>query len=227
MKVADLEKMKKLTKNIVILGAGGHAMVLLDCLMMNKRKILGFLEKNSLNKSDSAAKRPPILGSDDHLKKLSPQKVELVNGVGSVKSLEKRRDIFRACKDLKFKFATVIHPKSIVSKTAKIGEGVQILAGAIVQPNSQIGMNSIINTGAIVEHDCSVGDHVHIASGAILSGGVSVGSESHIGAGATIKQGITIGNRCVIGAGAVVIKNVSNGETVVGVPAEPVKSKRN
>ncbi len=81
----------------------------------------------------------------------------------------------------------------------------------------------IINSGVIVEHDCVIDNHVHIATGARLGGTVHVMEEAHVGAGATIKQHITIGARSIVGAGAVVVKDVPAAQTVVGVPAKPLK----
>lgn len=214
--------MKKLKKNVVIIGAGGHAMVILDCLTLTKIKVLGFLEKPSEKKLSFSKELPPILGTDIYLEKLSCKKVHLANGIGSIKSLQNRKEIYLRGKKFGFDFTSVFHPKAIISKSANISEGVQIFAGAIVQPNCKIGINSIVNTGAIIDHDCLIGEHVHIASGAVLSGGVSIGNETHIGAGAIVKQGVFIGDRCVVGAGAVVLKNVRSGEVVVGVPALPL-----
>ena len=40
----------------------------------------------------------------------------------------------------------VIHPKAIIAENVQIGEGVQIMAGAIIQPEVTIGKQCIINT---------------------------------------------------------------------------------
>jgi acetyltransferase-like isoleucine patch superfamily enzyme len=47
-----------------------------------------------------------------------------------------------------------------------------------------------------------------------------------IGANATVLGGVTIGERAMIGAGAVVTKDVPAGQTWVGNPARPLKSRR-
>lgn len=203
-------------KEIVILGGGGHAKVLIDAILSaGSFRIKGILDP-CLKKGSKVAGYP-VLGPDKLLDGL--KNVLLVNGIGTIKACDKRKKIFEACKRKGFKFPEIVHPKTYISKTAKIREGAQILTGASVNTYAQIGEDSIINTRAIVEHDCKIGAHVHIASGAILGGAVRVGERSHIGMGAKVLQGVNIGRNATVGAGAVVTKDVGDGKTVVGIPA--------
>lgn len=161
----------------------------------------------------------PIIGDDSAISAYSNDAVELVNGLGSVGDTALRASIYYKFKKLGYGFRQVIHPAAIIASDCILGEGVQVMAGAVVNTGTKIAEDSIINTGAVVDHDCVIGSHVHIAPGAILSGGVQVGDGSHIGTGATVIQGIKIGANVLIGAGAVVIRNIPNGVTVIGVPA--------
>jgi serine acetyltransferase len=52
---------------------------------------------------------------------------------------------------------------------------------------------------------------------------VTVVNSELIGVGANIIEERTIGENSVIGAGAVVINDIGDGQTVVGVPAKPIK----
>jgi acetyltransferase-like isoleucine patch superfamily enzyme len=88
-----------------------------------------------------------------------------------------------------------------------------------------LGLGCIINTGATFYHDCVLGDGVHICPGVHLAGDVQVGELSWLGIGCTVRQGIRIGAGVTVGAGAVVIDDVPDGQTVVGVPARPLKNK--
>lgn len=210
-------------KEIILIGAGGHARVLISSLNALQREIIGILSPDTTLIGQSIA-GIRILGNDDKVRDYVPDSVELVNGLGSVALLEKRKDIYIKFTKDGYKFANVIHPTATVMDNVQLGEGAQIMAGAIVQTGCQIGDNAIINTGAVVDHDCIVGAHVHIAPGAVISGGVEIGAMTHIGTGATIIQGIKIGNGAIIGAGTVVIKDIPHGKKVVGNPAKELNA---
>lgn len=164
-----------------------------------------------------------VIGGDDAVLCHPAESLRLANGVGSVRSTAARRGVFLRFSMRGYRFVTVVHPAAVVATNAELGEGVQLMAGAIVQPGVRIGRDAIVNTGATVDHDCRIGDHVHIAPGATLSGDVEIGEGTHVGAGATVIQGVRIGASCVVGAGALVLRNVADGATVVGVPAREIR----
>ncbi len=207
-------------KPVIIVGAGGHARVLLDSLRLQKVKVLGALDKRSGNLD--AIEGLPLLGDDSVIVKYPPDEVDLVNGLGSVGDTSLRRGIFEKFKNLGYRFRSVIHPAAIVAENCVLGEGVQVMAGAVINTGTCIAADAIINTGAVIDHECSIGRHVHIAPGVTISGGVQVGDGSHIGTGATVIQGGSIGELALVGAGAVVIGDVASGSKVVGVPAKAI-----
>jgi len=203
---------------LILIGAGGHARVLLDALELAGARILGLLDTNaSLAEREVAGYR--VLGDDEVLRQHAPGTVELVNAIGSVDSMQARKRVYEKLRRAGHVFASVIHPRATVSRHALAAAGVQIMAGAVVQAGARLGEDSIVNTGASVDHDCVVGAHVHVAPGATLSGKVRIGDETHIGAGAVVIQGVRIGARCTVAAGAVVLKEVRDGTRVKGLPA--------
>uniref|UniRef100_A0A7V3J935 Acetyltransferase n=1 Tax=candidate division CPR3 bacterium TaxID=2268181 RepID=A0A7V3J935_UNCC3 len=115
---------------------------------------------------------------------------------------------------------TIAHPMASIAENAEIGEGTQIMAGAIIQPEAQIGRYCIINTGASVDHEDILEDGVEIAPGATLCGNVHVGINAWICAGAVVLPRLKIGADAIVGAGAVVIRDVPDSAVVVGVPAK-------
>jgi UDP-perosamine 4-acetyltransferase len=115
--------------------------------------------------------------------------------------------------------ASAISASAVVSRTARLGVGVQLIAGSVVNAATVLGDGVIVNTNASIDHDCRIGDFVHIAPGAVLGGAVKVGDEAMIGLGARVLPGIHIGAGAIVGAGAVVTRDVEANTVVVGVPA--------
>lgn len=215
-------------KTCIILGAGGHARVLIDCLQHSKEvAIFGILDPNQ-DLIGSTIFDIPVIGSDELLAEMTDKGVEyFVVGVGGAGNNHPRIKLFNQALRYGLKPLTVTHPSAIISRWAIIGDGSQLLPGCIVNASARIGVNCIINSGSIVEHDCSIGDHVHIATGAKLASTVKVGEGAHIGAGSTIRQLIKIGKYAIIGAGAVVIDDVQANTVVAGVPATFLKQVQN
>ncbi|MBE6094917.1 MAG: acetyltransferase [Schwartzia succinivorans] len=198
-------------KPVILLGAGGHAKVLLDILLEQNIEVLGIAEKNGTDLPTDLY-GVPVIGSDSDVQQYPPDKVELVNGIGSIGSTALRQKVYEKFKRQDYCFAQVIHPGAIISRQVELGEGVQIMAGAVVNIGTRIRENSIINTNASVDHDCDIGAHVHIAPGVTLSGGVTVGDGSHIGTGASVVQGIVIGDYAFVEVGGIVMKNMGHRE---------------
>jgi sugar O-acyltransferase (sialic acid O-acetyltransferase NeuD family) len=206
---------------VIILGAGGHAKVLIDALKLRSVEIAGIVDPDR-EKHGTNILGIPVIGNDDVVLKKAPGTVMLVNGLGSVKQPKLRKQLFDSFKARGFTFASVIHPSAVVAPDVVLGEGCQVMAGSVIQPGCVIGSNTIINTRASVDHDCTISSHVHIAPGVTLSGNVVVEERVHIGAGATVLQGVRIGRNSVIGAGAVVLQDVPEEVLVYGVPGKVV-----
>jgi sugar O-acyltransferase (sialic acid O-acetyltransferase NeuD family) len=206
------------SKPVIIIGNGGHARVLIDILLIQKREIIGYTAPNQENNPYSIT----YLGGDEEILKYDSQEIELVNAIGSVSDTRLRANIFNIFKSKGYRFSTIIHPSAIISDTVILGEGVQVMAGAVIQPFVKIDDNTIVNTASSIDHDCRVGKHCHIAPGCVISGGVIVGEGTHIGTGTKIIQNVIIGENTLIGAGSLVLKNVGANKKVYGSPAKEV-----
>lgn len=117
------------------------------------------------------------------------------------------------------------HPTAWIAKNAYIGEGAQIMAGAIIEAEARLGRQCIVNTNASVDHEDHLGDGTEVAPGATLCGLVQTGVNVWIGAGAVVLPRRTIGDDSIVGAGAVVVKDVPANVTVMGVPARVTRQK--
>jgi UDP-perosamine 4-acetyltransferase len=203
---------------LILIGAGGHARVLLDALELAGAKVIGLLDADA-SLAGHKVMGYAVLGGDEVLQRHAPGSVELVNAIGSVDSMRLRKSVYDKLRAAGHVFVGVFHPRATLSRHAVAAGGVQLMAGAVIQAGARLGEDTIVNTGATVDHDCVVGAHVHIAPGATLSGNVQVGDETHVGAGATVIQGVRIGAGCTVAAGAVVVRDVRDGTRVKGLPA--------
>lgn len=197
-----------MTKNktrLYVLGAGGHAKVVVESLRASGVRAYACVDKDEEAALDS----------------VSPRSAALANGVGDGPA---RRRVFESFRAKGFHFPPVAAASAVIAPSAVLGEGAQVLTRAVIHPAALIGENAVINTGAIVEHDCVVGDHAFVGPGAVLCGEVVVGLGAFIGAGAVILPGVRVGADAIVGAGAVVTCDVAAGVKVCGVPARRMRS---
>ena len=218
-----LEEVHALEKPVILIGAGGQALVLAECLQLLQVDVLGIIDKYPLGGGRTPCKLP-FLGTDEDMAAYPPTEVMLVNGIGSVGSTVLRQRIYERYHALGYAFRSVIHPTAVVSPMAALGEGVQIFAGAVIGPDARIGDDTIINTRTSVDHECRIGAHSHLAPGCTLSGGVTVGVGVHIGTGTSVIQGCRIGDGTTVGAGSLVLHDIPDHVLAYGVPARIVRS---
>lgn len=203
--------------------SGQHASVVCEAARLSGRFVLGVL---SLSRGCTPDTFPDCtwLGplqalGDDAL----PQNASYVVACGC--NSERRRvsdELVERGKALD----TIIHPQAILSPSSSIGVGTVVLAGAIIATAAHVGRCCIVNHCASVDHNCDIADFANICPGARLAGNVSVGAGAFIGIGASIVQGIHIGAESVVGAGATVVSDVPAATTFVGVPARPMRRRR-
>jgi sugar O-acyltransferase (sialic acid O-acetyltransferase NeuD family) len=217
-------------KKILLLGAGGHCLSVLDSLLSSENYIVGIIDKNKIdmpniqNSKKNLIMDIPILGNDDDLINLySKGYTDAFVTVGSIGDVSLRKKLYNMAKRIGFRFPNIIDKSSVVSNYAILGEGIYIGKNTVVNASAKIGNCAIINTASIIEHECIIEDFVHIAPGSVLSGKVKVAEDTHIGAGSIIKEGIHIGSGSMIGMGSVVVNNIGDKVTAYGNPCKEVK----
>ncbi|MCD8290746.1 MAG: acetyltransferase [Prevotella sp.] len=190
-------------------GASGHAKVIMDILEASGKKVNALVDDNP---KVTELKGCPVLHD---YRGLSPFIVSIGVNATRKKVVEKLGDTI---------FGKAVHPSSVVSPSASIGEGTVVMQGTIIQADVRIGKHCIINTGASVDHDCIIGDYVHISPHSTLCGNVHVGEGTWIGAGTTVIPGVRVGNWSVVGAGSVVTKDIPDGVLALGNRCKIIKT---
>ena len=210
---------------LIVIGASGHAKVILDIFeKMASYTVVGLID-DKLEVGTRVLGYTVIGNSETIASLLSMQKNSLFFvAVGDnwtrhlivTKLLEKHPDL---------EFATAIHPSAQIGRDVNFGKGVAIMAGAIVNSGTSIGNFAIINTKASLDHDCMLGSFASLAPGVTTGGNVKIGAFSAVSIAATILHGKTIGEHCVVGASSLIVKDINDHEVVYGLPGKFVRKR--
>lgn len=207
-----------------MVGAGGHGVVVAEALMAQGTQTIyvfddryadGTTTINGLTITGIVSELPAFVRAHPGLR-----------AVVAIGDNAVRRRISHMLAAAGVSFATVIHPRAIVSPAARLEEGAMVMAGAVVNGLAEVGAHTIVNTSASVDHHCRLAPFTHIAPGAHLGGNVQVGEGALVGIGASIIPGCRIGRWSTIGAGAAVVDDVADAVVVAGVPARVIGSKK-
>lgn len=145
---------------------------------------------------------------------------------------------------------TVVFPFSVISGHVKVGRKCRIgpfahlRDGTALDDGVEVGAfvetkESQLGSGTVVRHlaylgNAHLGTDVNVGAGTITANfdGVKkskseVGAGAQLGAGSILVAPVSVGKAAKVGAGAVVTRDhdVPAGQTVVGVPARPLKPK--
>lgn len=197
---------------VFLIGASGHAKVIIEILEMQGVTIGGLSDVN-------------------------PNITTLLNypvGVNFSVLFDNLKDIVIICvgnnlirkkivSNNSYNYGLAIYPKASISPRSTIGPGTVVMAGTAINTGVRIGNHAIINTNASIDHDCCIEDYVHLSPNTALAGNVSIGEGTHIGIGACIIPGIKIGKWATIGAGSVIINDIPDYAVVVGNPGKIIK----
>tara|TARA_B100000787_G_scaffold158347_1_gene135707 strand:- start:1166 stop:1843 length:678 start_codon:yes stop_codon:yes gene_type:complete len=217
-----------ISQKIVIIGGGGHAGIILDCIKaQNKYEPIGYLDDK---KGYFYRENIKYLGSIDSFFKNFKAKVKNENLYFTIAIGDNyiRKKIFyylKKKKNLSLKWATLIHPSASIASKVKIAKGAQILNGSIISFNTKISKFVCINTGATIDHDNHFSNFSAAGPSACTGGNVKIGEGSFLGINCSVKHNINIGKNVIVGGNSFVNQNCKANSVYVGVPARKIKSR--
>jgi len=209
-----------MNNEIVIIGTGGHAKVIIDIVNIQGKYTVRGCISSTQEKSFCGI---PIIGSDESSRQIIDQ-YGVNKAFIAIGDNAKRKNLSEYYVKLGFELVTLIHPSAVVSNTAIIGDGVVLMPGVVINTHAKIMHGSIINTNTSIDHDCIIESYVHIGPTSGLAGNVTVREGTFLGIGSTVIPKITIGSWCVSGAGSVIVSDVPDNVLLYGVPAR-IKQK--
>lgn len=212
----------KKKKPVIVYGAGKGAITIKECLsLQDYYELVCFIDDNIGHQSELCGL--PVYHSSKLPEIVNEGVCTLACGIanGGV-----RLRIRNECESMGIDLINVIHPKTYISPTVKIGKGNYIKAGAVIETDSVIGDCCIIDNGVILAHNNIIGDGCHIAPGVVMGSKIEVGALTIIGIGASIATGVKIGRATVISVGSSVTKDIADYSIVEGVPGRVVGKRK-
>jgi sugar O-acyltransferase (sialic acid O-acetyltransferase NeuD family) len=217
---------RALSGKIVIIGAGGLSLQMLDILEAcnhagTQYKIFGYIVESIWGKPGVELNGFPVLGDFDWFDTCK----EEVFAITAVAAPEVRFHLVKKAKEKGIRFCNIIHPDTILTRQMSIGEDVVVHAGCILSYQNRIGSHVIVNMDCTIGEKTRIEDFVTLSPGVNVSGDVTIGMGAYIGTGADIIEKVHIGEWSVIGAGSTIIRDVPPNTTVVGVPGKVIKTR--
>jgi sugar O-acyltransferase (sialic acid O-acetyltransferase NeuD family) len=210
-------------EKIVIIGASGHAKVIIETVESNRNyQIHGLID--SFKSTGTKLCGYEVLGTESLLKILAEKGIK--KGVIAIGDNWGRYTMYNRIKQIvpDFEFITVIHPTAIVSKSAQIGKGTVVLVAVKINAHAQIGEGCILNTNSSFGHDGVLQNFSSIAPGVTVGGNVTIGFCTAVSLGANLIQGVCVGKHSVVGAGSLILQDVDDFKLVFGIPGKEIRT---
>lgn len=199
---------------MIIAGAGGHALELLD-ILTSEAKTENLVFFDEVSSAEIFQKKYPVIHTEKEVKAHFEKDPNFILGIGNPNL---RHSFYLRFTAWGGKLVSVQGQGVVCSNFSSGREEADIFNLCFIGAGSYLGKGCLINTGAQIHHEVKLGEFSIVNPGAILLGNVEVGDFCSIGANATILPKVKIGNNVTVGAGSVVTKDVQDGVIVVGVP---------
>lgn len=200
---------------MLIIGAKGQAKEIYDICKDSDQVITHFFDDVN-NDNPENIYGLTIINNFNKVEKILNFNVNAVLGLGEPFN---RYTLYKKFKTISTKFHNCISKTAVISNSAKLNDGLNIMNFVFIGANVTIGKGCLINCRSSIHHDSIIGDFVEIAPSAEILGNCIINDFSYIGTNATILPKVTIGKNVIIAAGAIVTKDVPDNCMVAGIPA--------
>ncbi len=202
---------------LLIWGAGGHAAVVADLAELNGWSVAAFIDDPPGSNAGTRLAAAPLVGAAAARELVLAGVRQAAVAVGDPRVRLAQATLLQTwgCT-----LPALIHPRASVARSAELGAGTIVCAGAVVSAWARLGPLCIVNNLAIAGHHCDLAQGVHVAPRAALAGRVAAGIGAWIGIGACVRERVRLGEWCYIGAGAAVVADVPAACLALGVPAK-------
>ena len=202
--------------DIVIVGAGGFGREIHDLLpeFLTDRayRFKGYLGKDQGVGEDADVAKLTI---DDPESYVPASSDRFVLAIGN---MDARKRTVESLVSKGAQFISLIHPRSLVSRSAQLGTGVIVYPFAVVSNETQIGDYAKLNYYASAGHNVIVGRYSLLAPYATVNGFSVLEECVYMSTHSTVAPMVTVGDRSKVSANSAVMRNVPPNSLVHGVP---------
>ena len=200
-------------ENVLVIGGKGMQLDPAEALLDIEReggtqRFAGFLLDDT-SQAERIATLGPIVGGIHEARAFAKRGYKILFALWKVDQMAKRIRLFESLEIPEESLATVISPKSYVSRLATIGPGTFVAPLVYVYNNVVIGRCNFLCPTSFVSHDSRIGDY-NVISGSVH--GATVGNGNFIGIHTLVDA--PIGNGNFIGYRQVVREPIGNDNLV-------------
>ena len=171
-------------KKLLILGAGGFGQSIAEVAeLLGKWESINFVDDRWPKQQQIGCYT--IISNIQSLKNLNNHNFEAIIAVGNSQIRKKWQQLLL---DLSIPMTTIIHPQAVIAPSAKIGQGVSIMAGCVIGANTIIQDGVILNIGTLLDHDVIIEAFSHLSVGVKVAGGKTITASSFLGIGTIISH---------------------------------------
>lgn len=208
-------------KNILIVGAGGFGREVFvfanHCIASGENwHIKGFLDDNKDALKNLKYPVEIVSGISDY----APEPDELC--LVAIANPKIKKQVVADLRSRGAKFATLIHPTSIVGHNVEISEGVIVCPFVSIPCDSKIGEFTHINTNCTIAHDSELGAYTTLSAGCDITGYTTLGEGVFFASNVACVPNSKVGDWASVGINSFVISKLKGGESYLGNPARPI-----
>jgi len=209
----------------VVVGASGHAKVVIDILeRQDVCRIVGLID--TFKPPGTKVMGYEVIGPEECIPYLLASR-RITGGIIAIGHNWTRKQVAERIREAapELVFVNAIHPSVCLAREVELGSGIAIMAGVRVNPGTRIEDGCFLNTNASADHDNVLGEFSCLQPNSATGGNVNIGAFSAISIGANVIHGLTVGAHTVVGAGSTVLADLPDFVTAYGTPCRVIRGR--
>lgn len=165
---------------LLIYGASDFAHTVVELAQSCGHEVVGLI--------DDFSQKPGVLGTLAQITSSHPPSAYGLAMAIGYNDLNARWAAWRRIQATGYATPALVHPRAYVAKSASVGLGCLVMAGAVIDVRARIDDAVVVWPAACINHDAQVGTNCFLSPNSTLCGFVQLGANSFVGAGAAVVE---------------------------------------